>query len=140
MHCGLIRTGRADVNTALDEIVAAANRRTPEDIARVIDVLDLRGTVEDLEDTAVGNYIADRILARGLVPACYTILLGTEVSIVDPRGKRIIGEATITGTLHDTDWLIGDDEPGFGHLHESEDDDEPGPTAFAADRAHIDAA
>lgn len=128
------RRGRTDINICLDDIITETNRYTPDQLATVIDVCDLRGT-GDTEDTAAGNFLADRIMAAGLSPACYAAYLGPIFYLYSTRTRALIGEGDATGTIQLMHELITDGATGFDYLH---DDDDPEPLG-QADRAEIDA-
>lgn len=120
--------GTIQGNATLRAIISHANRHTPERIADTIDTLELHGnTDEPIEESAVGNYIADRLLAAGLAPAIYVINTGTTVLAVATRTGAIIATGDITGTtLQEVHHLIEEGADGFAHLdHDPAEPDGP---------------
>jgi len=108
------RIGTPTALRALDAIIAHANRHTPERLADVIDTLELYGAAEEnLEDTAVGHYIADRMLSEGVAPAIYTIYMAPNITVINSRTRTVIATADTTGTLSELHDLITEGTDGF---------------------------
>ena len=109
-------------NRALRRIIAHANRHSAERIADVIDTLELYGNPnEDIEETAVGYYVADRLLAEGLAPAIYVINTGSKITAINSRTRAVIAEMSIEGsTLQEVHYLIEEGVDGFAHLNQDE--------------------
>lgn len=103
---------RRHVARTLADIVADANRLSPEELADHIREFELHGTPDDLEDTPAGNYVVHQALAAGLAPALYAIVMGDRLTLVNSRTRHVLGEVSITGTLYDLECLVAEDRDG----------------------------
>lgn len=121
----------------LRDIIADADQMEPRKVAGIIRDAQWHGEPDNVDNTAVGNYIAEHLLLAGVAPAITVWLSYDRVMVLNTRTRAVIADRPLTGTLLDTHLLIDEGATGFGDLHDPTEV-EPEPLG-AADLAEIDA-
>jgi len=102
---------------ALAALLDSLAADTPAHLSTLIEDTDSYGTGDDDGDTAVGNYLALRLLIGG-VPAQVLVQYHT-VTAVDLHTRAVLARGEMTGGLAELRDLIEEEDTEFAHLHQA---------------------
>lgn len=117
---------------AFEALLAELAKHTPEHLATLVEDTDSYGRPDDDAATAVGNYIALRLLIATSRPMDVWVQYHN-VIVIDMRTREILARGEMTGGLADLHDLITEENPEFVHLHDAAGVDAA--RSGAADRA-----